>query len=191
MKRIQKKAENNDDTSRRFYSIISSPVGSLTLVADESALIGVYFETSEGLSPAAGDWRLNPQHPLLRQAERQLHEYFAEKRKMFSLPLRFEGTDFQGSVWQQIAKIPYGETISYSELASRSGAADAIRAAGTATGRNPISIIVPCHRVMGKNGAMCGFGGGLDRKRFLLQLESQEQRSLALPFEAGRRSVIS
>jgi len=191
MKRIQKKAENHGDASRRFHSIISSPVGSLTLVADESALIGVYFESSEDLSRAAGDCWLNPHHPLLREAEQQLHEYFAQNRKTFSVPLRFAGTDFQRNVWQQIAKIPYGETISYSELASRSGAANAIRAAGTATGRNPISIIVPCHRVMGKNGSMCGFGGGLDRKRFLLQLESQQQRSLALPFAAPRQSVVS
>jgi methylated-DNA-[protein]-cysteine S-methyltransferase len=155
-----------------YYAIIKSPVDDLLLVADDSALTGVYFGTPKHISAAMKGWTLDPRNPLLQQAEKELQEYFSEKRKVFSLPLRFTGTDFQKRVWQEIAAIPYAETISYSELSKRAGAPDAIRAAGTATGRNPISIVVPCHRVMGKNGDMCGFGGGLDRKRFLLNLEN-------------------
>ena len=94
------------------------------------------------------------------------------KGKSFSVPLRLSGTDFQKRVWREIALIPYGETLSYSELAKRAGAPHAVRAAGRSTGRNPVSIIIPCHRVVGKNGNMCGFAGGLEKKRHLLELES-------------------
>src|ERR1051325_2484980 len=112
--------------------------------------------------------------PVLREAAKQLREYFAGKRKSFSLPLRLAGTDFQRRVWGEIARIPYGETVSYSALAQRAGAPLAVRAAGTSTGRNPAAIVVPCHRVMGKNGDLCGFGGGLERKRYLLKLENPD-----------------
>ena len=116
------------------------------------------------------------EHPVIRQAVKQLGEYFAGKRRSFSLPLRLAGTDFQERVWHQIALVPYGKTISYTELAKRTGAPEAVRAAGTTTGRNPVSIIVPCHRIVGKNGSMCGFAGGLKRKQFLLELESRPTR---------------
>src|SRR5262245_37140544 len=153
------------------YSVVKSPLGDLMLVADASSLLGLYFVGCDHLPSASGRWVLDPQHPVLQKAAKQLQEYFARKRESFSLPLRLAGTDFQQRVWRQIALIPYGETISYSDLAKRAGAPQAIRAAGTTTGRNPVSIIIPCHRVMGKNGRLCGFAGGLNRKRCLLELE--------------------
>jgi methylated-DNA-[protein]-cysteine S-methyltransferase len=154
------------------YSIIKSPIGELMLVADASALTGLYFVGCDHIPAASSGWTRNAQHAVLRLAGKQLQEYFAGKRQRFSVPLRLAGTDFQQAVWRQIARIPYGETITYSDLAERSGAPQAIRAAGANTGRNPISIIIPCHRVVAKNGDMCGFAGGLETKRRLLDLEA-------------------
>ena len=170
-----------------FYSIIKSPIGDLLLVADVSAVTGVYFPGRDHVPAASKAWTLTPQHPVLQQAAKQLQEYFAGKRKSFTLPLRLAGTDFQQQVWREIALIPYGETINYSELAKRAGAPQAIRAAGTTTGRNPLSIIIPCHRVMGKNGGLCGFAGGLKRKRHLLELENSDTSKRDRPFDLGLR----
>jgi methylated-DNA-[protein]-cysteine S-methyltransferase len=158
-----------------FYAIVNGPIGGLMLVADDSALIGLYFAGCDHIPVASQRWTLNPRHPVLQQAAKQLREYLAGQRKEFSLPLRLAGTDFQQRVWREISLIPYGETISYSDLASRAGAPQAIRAAGTNTGRNPVSIIIPCHRVVGKNGTMRGFAGGLERKRRLLELEKASE----------------
>src|SRR6266567_888874 len=158
-----------------YYSIIKSPIDNLMLVADDSALTGLYFVSGDHIPAVSNRWTLNAQHPVLQQAAGQLSEYFAGERTEFSLPLRLAGTDFQQRVWREIALIPYGEIINYTELAKRAGAPQAIRAAGTATGRNPVSIIVPCHRVVGKNGGMCGFAGGLERKRGLLDLENSDR----------------
>jgi methylated-DNA-[protein]-cysteine S-methyltransferase len=158
----------------RYYSIINSPVGSLILVADDSALTGLYFADRDHVPAASRDWIRDARHPVLRQAAGQIHEYFAGKRMSFSLPLRLAGTGFQEKVWRQIALIPHGKTITYSDLARRVGAPAAIRAAGTSTGRNPLSIIIPCHRVVGKNGSLRGFAGGLERKQRLLKLENPE-----------------
>jgi methylated-DNA-[protein]-cysteine S-methyltransferase len=155
------------------YSVIKSDVGDLMLVTDGSALIGLYFAGRDHIPTASKSWKRNDQHPILRKVDEQLREYLAGKRTRFSIPLRLVGTEFQEKVWEEIARIPYGKTITYSELAERAGASHAIRAAGTTTGRNPVSIIVPCHRVVGKNGDMCGFAGGLDKKRRLLELESK------------------
>ena len=163
----------------KYYATIKSPVGELMLVADDTALTGVYFAGHDHIPAASEGWRRDAQHPVLRKAALQLQEYLSGKRTIFEIPLRLTGTDFQEKVWQQIARIPYGETISYAELAKRAGAPQAIRAAGTTTGRNPVSIIVPCHRVVGKNGGLGGFGGGLDRKRFLLSLERSGQPLLS------------
>jgi len=161
------------------YSIIKSPIDNLMLVADASALTGVYFAGCDHIPAAGSRWTLNAQHPVLRQAAKQLQEYFAGKRENFSLPLRLAGTDFQKKIWREIALIPYGETITYGDLAKRAGAPEAVRAAGTSTGRNPVSIIIPCHRVVGKNGDMCGFAGGLERKQYLLKLETEPRGSLS------------
>jgi methylated-DNA-[protein]-cysteine S-methyltransferase len=167
-----KHTKTTKENSMNHYAIIKSPIGDLMLVADDSALTGVYFAGCDHIPAASKRWTLNARHPVLRQAAKQLQEYFTGKRRSFSLPLRPAGTDFQENVWREIARIPYGETLSYSDLAKRAGAPEAIRAAGTTTGRNPVSIIIPCHRVVGKNGALCGFAGGLERKRHLLGLEN-------------------
>jgi methylated-DNA-[protein]-cysteine S-methyltransferase len=152
---------------------ISSPIGDLLLAAGPNSLLGLYFAGCAHLPSASSDWTLDPDHSVLSQAASQLGEYFAGQRKSFSLPLTLSGTDFQERIWREIALISFGETITYGELARRVGAPQAIRAAGTSTGRNPLSIIIPCHRVVGKNGTMRGFAGGLDKKRFLLELEQR------------------
>lgn len=157
----------------KSYSYLkTSTLGDLLLVADATHLRGIYFPNHKNGPTLPGDWKLDPRHPILRQAGKELQEYLDGQRTRFSVPISFEGTGFQSEIWKQIARIPFGETISYSELARRAGAPDAVRAAGTATGRNPISIIVPCHRVVGKNGGMGGYAGGLDRKKSLLKIET-------------------
>jgi methylated-DNA-[protein]-cysteine S-methyltransferase len=156
----------------KSYNTIKTPMGDLMLVADASELIGLYFVGCDHIPVEQNQWKRDPRHPILRQTREQIHEYFAGKRTSFSLPLRFAGTDFQDRVWRQIALIPYGKTISYAELAQKAGKPRAIRAAGTNTGRNPLSIVIPCHRVVGKNGGFGGYAGGLDRKRYLLELEN-------------------
>jgi len=160
-----------------YYSIIKSPIDDLMLVADDTALVGLYFVGCKHIPRASEHWTRQAHHPLLQQAEEQLREYFAGQRQCFSLPLRLAGTEFQQRVWREIATIPYGETITYTELAERARAPQAVRAAGTTTGRNPISIVIPCHRVLGKSGGMCGFAGGLEKKRYLLELETPGQGS--------------
>src|SRR5437588_4631877 len=163
----------------KSYNIIKTPVGELMLVANSSELIGRYFVGCDHIPASQKQWERDAGHPILRLAKEQLQEYFAGKRIEFSLPLKFGGTDFQQQVWRQIGLIPYGKTISYARLAHRAGRPRAIRAAGTNTGRNPLSIIIPCHRVIGKNGGITGYAGGLDRKRYLLQLENSSAKMLA------------
>jgi len=160
----------------KFYSIVNSGIGHLMLVANDSGLMGVYFVGRDHTPTVRKQWIMSPRHPILLQAAKQLHEYIAGKRTSFSLPLRPTGTAFQRKVWEQIALIPYGKTLTYAELAERAGAPRAIRAAGASTGRNPLSIIVPCHRVVGKNGALRGFAGGLERKSRLLILEKPDAK---------------
>ena len=126
--------------------------------------------------PPAGA-RCDGTHPLVSLAARQLGEYFGGIRREFDLPLDLRGTDFQVSVWKALLKIPYGETRSYGQIALELGKAAAVRAVGAANGANPIAIVVPCHRVIGARGALTGYGGGLDRKRFLLELESRVSMS--------------
>lgn len=154
------------------YSILKTLlVGDLFLVANPTQLTGIYFSGCEHVPAVRSDWVFNPRHAVLEQAGEQLQDYLKGARTSFSLPLHLAGTDFQQRVWREIAKIPFGQTITYSDLAQRVGAPRAVRAAGTATGKNPIGIIVPCHRVVGKNGSFGGYAGGLDRKRYLLNLE--------------------
>ncbi|HWY30077.1 MAG TPA: methylated-DNA--[protein]-cysteine S-methyltransferase, partial [Candidatus Acidoferrum sp.] len=140
---------------------------------NETELIGLYFDGRTHVPAARSTWAFDPQHPVLRQAQKQLMEFFAGKRIRFSLPLKFNGTRFQERVWREIARIPYGEAISYSELARRAGNLRAIRAAGTNTGLNPLGIVIPCHRVIGKDGSITGYAGGLEWKRHLLNLENK------------------
>lgn len=161
--------------STRAHTVIDSPIGPLTLVADGPALACVYMNGHRHAPPedkfGPADPAPGPQADVLAEAERQLREYFAGNRTEFELPLAMPGTDFQQRVWAGLREIPYGETISYGELARRLGQPNASRAVGLANGRNPVSIIVPCHRVVGSTGRLTGYGGGLDRKAHLLEFE--------------------
>ncbi|MCT2585875.1 methylated-DNA--[protein]-cysteine S-methyltransferase [Actinophytocola gossypii] len=153
-----------------MYTVMDSPVGPLTLVGDEGALSGLYM-TDQRHRPADNGFG-DRDDDQFADAVTQLNEYFAGDRTEFTVPLRPEGTPFRHTVWQALLEIPYGETITYGELAQRIGRPTAARAVGHANGHNPISIVVPCHRVVGTTG-LTGYGGGLDRKRFLLDLETR------------------
>ncbi|MGB5444209.1 MAG: methylated-DNA--[protein]-cysteine S-methyltransferase [Psychromonas sp.] len=157
------------------YTYYQSPIGKLTLQANDQGLLGVWFETQTTQPDNLGAFDEN--HPVLLQAIQQLVEYFSGKRESFSLPIAATGTSFQQQVWHALATIPYGQTWSYQQLANAIGNPKAVRAVGLANGKNPISIIVPCHRVIGKNGKLTGYAGGIERKQALLKHESlSEQR---------------
>lgn len=156
------------------YKIMESPVGKLKLVASDRGLVAVLWENDRPHRVRLDAMREEKQHPVLAEAERQLREYFAGRRKEFSLALDMRGTVFQKAVWEALLGIPFGETRSYSQLAKQLGNPHATRAVGAANGRNPISIIVPCHRVIGSSGKLTGFAGGLDTKAHLLELEGQQ-----------------
>ena len=163
------------------YTRVASPLGTLMIVADGRALTGVYFDGQRHQPPIGDDWVDRDDAPLLRRAASQIAEFFSGARAHFDLPLAPSGTAFQRSVWDAIAKVPRGQTISYAELAERAGSPGSARAAGTATGRNPLSIVIPCHRIVGSDGALTGYAGGLDRKRALLALE----RAVQMPGPSG------
>ncbi len=152
-----------------LFRHLDSPVGTLTLAANDDGLHAIEFPRNR--HPADRDGWLQGHHPVLDLAARQLDDYFAAKRRAFDLPLAPRGTDFQRTVWMTLAGIGYGETISYAQLAQRVGRPTAMRAVGAANGRNPLPIILPCHRVIGADGSLTGFGGGLSTKQFLLELE--------------------
>ncbi|MET8167532.1 methylated-DNA--[protein]-cysteine S-methyltransferase [Streptomyces sp. NPDC005329] len=151
------------------HTIVDSPYGPLTLVADDGVLCGLYMTEQRHRPP---EENFGPRDDtLFGEAEEQLEAYFAGESKDFSLELRLHGTPFQRSVWDELRKIPYGETRTYGELADALGNPTASRAVGLANGKNPIGIIVPCHRVIGAGGGLTGYGGGLERKRRLLDFE--------------------
>ena len=152
------------------YDEFNSPQGRMILTATPKGLAGVYFKGQKHFPEKRG-WQRDARHPVLRQAKRELSEYFAGKRTRFSVALDPQGTPFQRSVWRQIAKVNFGKTLTYGEIARRAGFPGSARAAGAATGRNPIGVIVPCHRIMGADGSLTGYAGGLGRKRALLALE--------------------
>jgi methylated-DNA-[protein]-cysteine S-methyltransferase len=160
----------------RFHTSIvqtryESPLGPMIVAATDSGLAGLWFEGQRHL-PDSSAWPVRPQHPVLRQAITQLEEYFGGRRTGFELPLDLQGgTAFQQSVWQALLSIPRGGTMSYGVLSQRIGQPAAVRAVGAAVGRNPLSIVVPCHRVLGADGTLTGYAGGLQRKSALLQLE--------------------
>jgi methylated-DNA-[protein]-cysteine S-methyltransferase len=159
-------------TAKTFVSkTVTSPVGRLTLVASDTGLAAVLWENDSPRRVPLAIMGENPKHPVLREAERQLKEYFAGQRTSFDLPLDFQGTEFQKRVWKALLKIPFGETRSYGQIARALGKPTAMRAVGAANGKNPISIIAPCHRVIGKDGKLTGFAGGLKAKADLLALE--------------------
>jgi len=154
----------------RVYSYFDSPVGPLLLSGDGVQLSGLHFSTGRKAKGADPAWRRAD--GAFVQVKQQLAEYFAGERKMFDVALAPVGTEFQMSVWRALGDIPYGETASYADVAAQIGNPRAVRAVGTANGSNPIAIIVPCHRVIGSDGSLTGFGGGLESKQFLLQLEA-------------------
>lgn len=156
-----------------YFKEIKSPVGILKLVAHEQALVAVLWENEKLNRVKLAELKEDNLHAILQKTEYQLFEYFAGQRKVFDLNLDFNGTEFQNSVWKSLLAIPFGETRTYKEVAEDIGNIKAVRAVGTAIGKNPISIIVPCHRVIGINGKLVGFAGGLENKGILLNLESK------------------
>lgn len=163
-----------------YYTYIESPIGELLLTADGDALTGVYMNEHKNGVGLGADW-IAQETPIISDAKRQLGEYFTGTRKTFDLVVTPpSGTPFQHTVWRELRNIPYGETITYGELARRVGDANASRAVGAANGRNPVSIIVPCHRVIGASGKLTGYAGGESRKAFLLAHERGEGSTLAL-----------
>ena len=159
-----------------YFKTAASPVGRLKLIASDEGLAAILWENDNPrrvrLNVVAEDER----HPVLLEAEKQLNEYFAGKRTSFDLKLDFAGTEFQKKVWKALLEIPFGETRSYGQIARQLGSPNAVRAVGAANGRNPLSIVAPCHRVIGSNGDLTGFAGGLHTKKFLLSMESPDAR---------------
>jgi len=155
-----------------YCQVIDTPIGELLLAGTDEALLQVHFHGGRDSIEPRLEWERNDKP--FREAVRQLTAYFAGKLEVFDLPLRPEGTEFQRTVWRALREIPYGETWSYGELARHIGRPRAMRAVGAANGRNPIPIIIPCHRVIGADGSLTGFGGGLPIKKKLLELERGE-----------------
>jgi len=155
------------------FTHFESPIGRLLLTSDGTALTGLYMQPSRKAQSTEG-WVEDAGVAPLAAAARQLTEYFAGTRRDFDLPLRLNGTLFQTRVWHELKEIPYGQTWSYGQLAKRIGKPSASRAVGLANGRNPISILVPCHRVIGADGSLTGYGGGLERKQWLLKHEGPQ-----------------
>lgn len=161
---------------------IDTPCGEMTLYATDDALIAVYFEDHKKQNPYDAE-KVKGAHKILDSAERDLKLYFSGKREEFKTPIAMEGTPFQMKVWRGLQQIPFGETWSYLDLAKKIGKPKAVRAVGMANSKNPISILVPCHRVIGANGTLTGYGGGLENKKWLLEHEG------ALP-ESRQRSLL-
>lgn len=160
---------------QRSHAVIESPIGPLTLIAQDGRLAGVHMEVTryEPDATTLGTAVAADADAVLAAAATQLRAYFGGELTSFDLPLTLEGTQFQRTVWASLQAIPYGETISYGQLARRIGQPSAFRAVGLANGRNPVAIVVPCHRVIGADGSLTGYGGGMDRKQFLLRLEQR------------------
>ena len=167
----------NPRITNAHHAVVDSPIDAITLVTDGAALTGVYMAVHRHTDRTGWGERIalddDSSPPVLRSAATQLTAYFAGELTQFDLPLAPRGTDFQLQVWRQLLRIPYGETAGYGQIAERLGSARASRAVGLANGRNPLSIVVPCHRVVGSTGHLTGYGGGLERKRTLLALEER------------------
>ena len=160
------------------YKTMKSPVGELKLIASGKGLTAILWENDDPGRVRLGPLAEDKKHPVLLETEKQLKDYFAGKLKKFSLKLDFNGTEFQKKVWRALLTIPFGETRSYADIAKQVGSPKAVRAVGAANGKNPISIIAPCHRVIGSNGRLTGFAGGLDAKALLLGIESADELRL-------------
>lgn len=159
----------------KHFIYLSSPVGTLCIVGNERGITSIEYVKKHHVRPANAEEK---ETPLLKQAAKELTEYFEGKRRHFNLPLDEQGTDFQKCVWAALREIPYGETRSYKEIAEKAGSPKGCRAVGMANNRNPISIVTPCHRVIGADGTLTGYGGGLDIKKKLLELEKTELKKL-------------
>jgi methylated-DNA-[protein]-cysteine S-methyltransferase len=166
-----------------LYSYFDSPLGSLCVQGDSEFITGLYLPGHAGWQGPDSAWQ--PSDAPFLAVRKQLSEYFRGERQRFDVPLKLSGTDFQRRVWQELARIPYGVTISYAELAKRIGSPSASRAVGSANGRNPISILVPCHRVIGASGKLTGYAGGIDKKEWLL---AWERRLAVVPQLGAARS---
>jgi methylated-DNA-[protein]-cysteine S-methyltransferase len=161
---------------QKKYTYFDSPIGKILIAGTSTALTHIHFVGGVHPMEPDGDWQRDSE--FFKAAIEQLQAYFEGKLKIFDLPLRLEGTDFQLEVWNALKEIPYGKTVSYADIARRIGRPKAVRAVGAANGQNPISIIVPCHRVIGSNGSLTGYGGGLKNKEALLALEQGRVASL-------------
>ena len=176
----------DSQTRKRYvHKTMSSPVGVLTLVATDEGLAGVLWENDWPHRTPLRVGERDDRHLVLIETERQLNEYFSGGRTEFVLKLDVDGTPFQRKVWNALRTIPFGETRSYGDIAKQIGNPGAMRAVGAANGRNPVSIVVPCHRVIGSDGRLTGFGGGLDAKAFLLALEGTKVADSMLPLAIG------
>lgn len=152
-----------------YYTQLESPVGNLLLTLEDEQLTNICMSNQKRTVKVQPDWVQSDRH--FRTLARQLEDYFRGKRRTFDIPIRPQGTDFQMAVWQQLSKIPYGATATYGDIAKRIDNPKAVRAVGLANGRNPLPIVIPCHRVIGSNGQLTGFGGGLKNKALLLKIE--------------------
>jgi methylated-DNA-[protein]-cysteine S-methyltransferase len=173
-----------------YYTCIESPIDPILLTSDGTALTGLYMDLDRLDPRVRKDWVRSKDVAPLVETARQLSLYFQGKLTQFDLPLAMPGTPFQQSVWEELKRIPYGTTISYGELARRIGQPHASRAVGMANGSNPIGIIVPCHRVIGANGKLTGYGGGLPRKEALLTFEASVAANGPQPFRTGGRELV-
>lgn len=161
------------------YATFDTRLGTVYATLEDEGLSGLYFQGANHAPCISPHWKRDAKAEVFEACARQLEEYLARERRKFDLPLAPRGTAFQMRVWREIARIAYGRTLTYAQLAERIGAPDAMRAVGAATGRNPLSIIVPCHRVIGSDGSLTGYAGGLGRKVALLELEGVLQPALA------------
>lgn len=168
-----------------YGTIVQTPVGPLELAASDRGLAAVLWHTDRPSRMPLIRADYHPTHGVLIETEKQLAEYFAGRRRAFDLPLDVSGTAFQREVWSALVEIPFGETRSYADIAKRIGRPRAVRAVGAANGRNPVSIVVPCHRVIGSTGALTGFGGGLEVKSHLLYLEGAGTKPMSAQRKAG------
>jgi methylated-DNA-[protein]-cysteine S-methyltransferase len=173
-----------------YYAWLDSPVGPLLLTSDGRSLSGLYLKGQKHFPQQTEDWQESAEAVPFAQTQVQLAEYFAHQRQSFDLPLAPQGTAFQKQVWQLLTDIPFGETISYGSLADQVGQPGAARAVGAANGRNPISIIVPCHRVIAANGKLTGYAGGVDRKQWLLAHEQRDRVSKVPASEASMQLLL-
>jgi methylated-DNA-[protein]-cysteine S-methyltransferase len=184
-----------DNGKKYLYKLVKSPVGELKLIASDRGLAAILWENDDPKRVRINASEAGASHPILLRAEHELNEYFAGERKQFTVPLDFVGTEFQQKVWRALLAIPYGETRTYAQIAQQLGNITLTRAVGAANGRNPISIIAPCHRVIGASGELVGFAGGLAAKGRLLTLECarfrpERQPGLKVTRVSERQSVL-